>query len=311
MEEDYTARMELKECLAVSTKRKADYLRLKAGARRHAVGDTPTAAFFAQAAARQTARGITSLLHPTTAETVSDASGIEELLLKFWGGVFGDPLHVTVTPPTPAAMQQSIARLHRKLSPADALLMDADISTEEVTAAMKRGWVHAAPGPDGLPRIFYKHYWSLFETPMLELALAVQRGETLPQVFNQGVVALLPKVDEPILAPGQFRPITLLNIDYKIIAGVLAARLKCHLGGLVHETQTGFVPGRQIMENVTYTRDVTDWSKSTQNKAYIAFLDFEKAFDMANWRYRDEVLRALGSLSATLRCYGHYTTMLR
>ena len=48
------------------------------------------------------------------------------------------------------------------------------------------------------------------------------------------------------------------------------------------------------MENVTYTRDVTDWSKSTQNKAYIAFLDFEKAFDMANWRYRDEVLRALG-----------------
>ena len=61
---------------------------------------------------------------------------------------------------------------------------------------------------------------------MLHLARAAQRGESFSREFNAGVVALLPKVEVDTLAAGQYRPITLLNLDYKIIAGVVSGRSK-------------------------------------------------------------------------------------
>ena len=124
--------------------------------------------------------------------------------------------------------------------------------------------------------------------------IAVQQGLTLPQVFNQGVVALLPKTDAIHPLSGQFRPITLLNVDYKIIAGVMTERIKLVIPHLIHNTQTGFVPGRLIFENLTFTRDLIDWAHYKKASIHIAFLDFEKAFDRVNWWFRTQVLTALG-----------------
>ena len=66
------------------------------------------------------------------------------------------------------------------------------------------------------------------------------------------------------------------------------------LPDLIHTTQTGFVPGRLSFENLTFTQDLLDWARSTHHPLYIAFLDFEKAFDRVDWWYRNEVLRTLG-----------------
>ena len=71
------------------------------------------------------------------------------------------------------------------------------------------------------------------------------------QEFNEGIVALLPKTDSGVPELGHFRPITLLNADYNLIAGLVAeTRIKTNLEQLVHETQTGFVP-RLILYNLT------------------------------------------------------------
>ena len=130
--------------------------------------------------------------------------------------------------------------------------------------------------------------------PLLVLANAIHKGELLEPDFNESVVALLGKTDSPSPSPGDFRPISLLNADYKILAGVIALRLKAVLPSLVHETQTGFVPQRLILENLAFNRDLIDWSKATRSPAVLAFLDFEKAFDRVSWSYRDAVLRKMG-----------------
>ena len=124
--------------------------------------------------------------------------------------------------------------------------------------------------------------------------LAIQAGLILPEQFNHGAVALLPKVDAAHPGAGDFRPITLLNVDYKIIAGCVAERIKKVLPSIIHFTQTGFVPGRLIFENLTFTRDLMDWSKHTKTPIHIAFLDFEKAFDRVDWWFRTKVLHTLG-----------------
>ena len=159
---------------------------------------------------------------------------------------------------------------------------------------MHTGWMDAAPGYAGLPRGFYKKIATLFCPVLTELANAAAAGDILPSRFNEGIVALLFKTEGENPKPGDFRPISLLNSDYKIIAGALAARIKLVLAALVHETQTGFVPGRLIVENLTFNRDFFYWSKRTGSPLVVAFLDFEKAFDRVSWFYRDQVLTKMG-----------------
>ncbi len=248
-----------------------------AGAKREEIGDTPTASFYARAAARAAHRDIHSLT--LSDDTIThNASLAQEALHTFWGEVFGPP----AAPPSHTqqqAAERALARLKRKVTYAQRKLLMAAFTPEEVKYAAHKGEGKAAPGLDGLPRLFYTHYWSELGPILQELVLAVQGGLTLPEHFNHGAVALLPKTDKAHPYAGDFRPITLLNVDYKIIAGCVAERIKQVLPSLIHITQTGFVPGRLIFENLTFTRDLIDWSKHTHTPIHIAFLDFEKAFD--------------------------------
>ena len=293
---EFQARSALAAQLGEMVHAQSELFYLQAGADRQESGDRPTAAFFAQAKARSASRGITSLTDPSTATITSDEGEIKQLITSFWGDVFGDPSYVQPEehPPTEQSMEASIGRLQRSLSNEERIALSASFTVDELSASLKKGWLHSSPGPDGLPRSFYKHYWELFSPTLLQLALDAQDGALFSQDFNNGIVALLPKTDLESPESGHFRPITLLNVDYKLIAGMVAGRIKINLEQLIHETQTGFVPNRLILYNLTFVRDVIQWSKVTDSPVYIAFLDFEKAFDRVNWVYRDLVMRKVG-----------------
>ena len=87
------------------------------------------------------------------------------------------------------------------------------------------------------------------------------------------------------------RPISLLNIDYKILSGVLAGRLKKILPKIISETQKGFLQGRYIGENVRLVFDMMSELSHLKKKGLILLLDFEKAFDSLEWSYITEVLK--------------------
>jgi len=91
-----------------------------------------------------------------------------------------------------------------------------------------------------------------------------------------------------------WRPISLLNNDYKIIALVLAKRLKCVLNSIIDETQAGFLPNRHISNNIRLILDMLDYSHLLQKESFILFLDYYKAFDTLEHEFLFQALHRIG-----------------
>lgn len=87
------------------------------------------------------------------------------------------------------------------------------------------------------------------------------------------------------------RPISLLNVDYKILTKVIAKRLEKVPPKIINPDQTGYVKGRYIGENVRLIQDIMFYTKRTNVPGIAIFLDFRKAFDSIGWEY----LKAEGS----------------
>lgn len=82
-----------------------------------------------------------------------------------------------------------------------------------------------APGPDGLPPLFYQKYWSIVGDDVVSLCLGFLNGSTGIEALNHTLIALIPKVDVPKKVT-EFRPISLCNVLYKLISKTLANRMK-------------------------------------------------------------------------------------
>ena len=125
----------------------------------------------------------------------------------------------------------------------------APYTEEEVRKALFSIGDLKAPGPEGLHAIFYKKFWHLLVgDPTKEVLAAVNTG-TIPEGWNSTTIVLIPKVDNPEKIT-RFRPISLCNVVYKVISKMLAARLKVFLPDIISETQSAFVPGRIITDNI-------------------------------------------------------------
>lgn len=93
---------------------------------------------------------------------------------------------------------------------------------------------------------------------------------------------------------GQWRPITLLTVFYKIISKSLALRLQPFMDEWLEKEQCGFVKGRSIADNLMMFKEAKAWAFSTGEKVTFLQLDFIKAFDRLEWYYLDVVLHSLG-----------------
>jgi hypothetical protein len=150
-----------------------------------------------------------------------------------------------------------------------------------------------SPGLDGLPAEFYRAFWPLLGTDFVELAQSAYESGTLSPSQRAGVSRLLyKKGDWSNLS--NWRPISLLNTDYKILAKSLANRLKCVLGSVIHPDQTCTILRRSIHDNCATIRDVVYHCASTDETAAVISLDQEKAFDCVNWVYLSKVLSTFG-----------------
>ena len=88
-----------------------------------------------------------------------------------------------------------------------------------------------------------------------------------------------------------WRPITLLNTDYKIASSALANRMKHVLPKIIHENQKGFLKGRFIGENTRLVYDILSTANTERLPGLMLLLDFEKAFDSLEWDFMIKVLK--------------------
>lgn len=125
-----------------------------------------------------------------------------------------------------------------------------DLSLEELTKAMQSMKKGKSPGSDDLTIEFHEHFWEIIKRPLLRMYNECFINEELCTSMKQGLITLIPKPGKDLLSLDNWRPITLLNLDYKILSLVFAKRLKSGLSEIINETQTGFMPKRHISCNI-------------------------------------------------------------
>jgi len=125
----------------------------------------------------------------------------------------------------------------------------AAFSEKEVKEALFQMFPTKSPGPDGFPAHFFQRHWDLCGTEVTSIVLRILRGEDEATSINDTFIVPIPKVEDPEEL-GQFRPISLCNILYKITSKVVANRLKQILPEVISEEQSAFVPERLITDNI-------------------------------------------------------------
>ena len=103
----------------------------------------------------------------------------------------------------------------------------------------------------------------------------------------------MPKDENNLVVLSNWRPITLLNVDYKILARAIAKRIESKLPKLVHPDQTSFVKGRYIGQNVRLLNDLMEFTESNQLPGILLCIDFEKAFDTLEWPFIQHAVKFL------------------
>ena len=170
---------------------------------------------------------------------------------------------------------------------------DGPLREDELRASVRGMARGKAPGLDGLPLEFYLSFWHLLAPDLLTVLNFSFRDGHFPISLRSGVITLLFKKGDR-LNPANWRPITLLNVDYKICARALAARLLKVIHYVVGPDQTCGVPGRFIGENVALLRDLAHYCEVTNFPAAILSLDQEKAFDRVDWSFLFSTLSKMG-----------------
>lgn len=141
-----------------------------------------------------------------------------------------------------------------------------------------------SPRTDGLISEFYKSFAQKMAPFLLHVFNESISNGQLPSSMNQGLITLIPKSKKDLFLDN-WRPICLLNNDYKILATIFAERLKTVLDSIIDQTQSGFMKNRHIANNIRLVLDILDYSHLISDQSFILFLDFYKAFDTLEHNY--------------------------
>ncbi|KAF7143502.1 hypothetical protein RHSIM_Rhsim05G0149000 [Rhododendron simsii] len=169
-------------------------------------------------------------------------------------------------------------------------------TSKEIKAALFEMHPNKAPGYDGMTAGFFQRYWGIVGVDVCRAVRSFFHDGRMLRSVNRTQIVLIPKVQTPTKV-SQFHPISLCTISYKIIAKVLANRLKPFLSSIVSENQSAFVGGRQITDNVLIAHELTYYIKHKHSGSHgvAAFkLDMAKAYDRIEWSYLEMVMTQLG-----------------
>ena len=162
----------------------------------------------------------------------------------------------------------------------DITFLDNKITEDEVLRALKSSNNKSAPGLDGLPCEVYKVLWIDIKNLILESFNYSYNTSNLCDSQKSGMICLIHKgkgLDPTII--GNWRPITLTNFDYKLLAKTLAIRLNNCIDKCIHSDQHAFIKGRPISEMIRTIDDITEWGKNKKADNIILSIDYAKAFD--------------------------------
>ena len=166
----------------------------------------------------------------------------------------------------------------------------------EVATALQQMAPLKSPGPDGMPLLFYQHFWSTVNHDVTSSILSWLNSGTISTPLNHTFITLVPKINSPEYAH-QFHPISLCNVLYKIYSKVLANHLKKLLPSIITEHQSAFTKDRLISDNILMAFETLHSMHKYKGGSYgymALKLDMNKAYDWVEWYYLEGIMRKMG-----------------
>jgi exonuclease III len=180
-----------------------------------------------------------------------------------------------------------------KLLAAEKDLLDSNLTLQELDVAVEESKSRTAPGIDGYSNSFIKKFWRFFRVPLLECSLTSFRKKTLIDSFRTATIRLIPKKGDASNIKN-WRPISLLNCFYKIVARAVNNRLKKFVDRITSRAQKGFTSSRYIHEVIINLSQTISYSKKHNINGAIVSIDQAKAFDSILHGYVNAAFRFFG-----------------
>ncbi|KAG7599040.1 Reverse transcriptase domain [Arabidopsis suecica] len=250
-------------------------------------GDKNTKIFHAITKQRRARNKILGLLN-NDGMWVDKEVGIEHLAVDYFKDLFttSDPQEFhSVLQDVPNMISED---MNQKLT--------REISPEEVKKALFSLHPDKAPGPDGMTAFFYQKLWDLIGQDLIKLVQNFHSSGSFDNRLNETNICLIPKTDRPRKMT-EFRPISLCNVGYKVISKVLSLRLKKLLPDLISETQSAFVAGRLITDNILIAQEnfhALRTNPACKKKFMAIKTDMSKAYDRVEWSFLRALMLKMG-----------------
>ena len=253
------------------------------------VGDRCTKEFFEHHNGRRKPTPITHMLDEDD-NPLSTQRSLEEHILKFYRQLYTSDPQVEENN---AAREECFLYIQQTVTEEKNQELLKPITAEEVKEAMKQLPSGKAPGVDAMPAEFYQELWDELDQDIVNFAEEAINLAHIHEELNVSKIALLPKTEDRSRIKN-FRPISLLNTLYKVIAKIYANRMKPLLHHWILPSQTGFVPNRCILDNIFLAFEAIDWTLKSNQHLSMLLLDFEKAYDRVSWTFLEKTMEKMG-----------------
>jgi hypothetical protein len=215
-------------------------------------------------------------------------TGMASLLINYYSSLF--------TTSQPEQIDEVVAQVSSVVTEDMNKALTREFTAPEVELALKQMAPTKAPGPDGMPPVFYQKYWHVVGSDVTKAVLSCLNSGRILNSINHTFITLIPKTKNPERVT-EFRPISLCNVIYKLISKVLANRLKLILPQIVSDSQSAFVPGRLITDNVLVAFETLHHmhhNKIGRDGAMALKLDMSKAYDRVEWIFLEKIMSQMG-----------------
>ncbi|CAM2098828.1 unnamed protein product [Caretta caretta] len=162
--------------------------------------------------------------------------------------------------------------------------LELPLTLAEFSEALRRMPTNKSPGMDGLTVEFYRTFWDILGPDLVTVWTEPLQSGVLPLSCRRAVLSLLPKKGD-LRDLRNWRPVSLLSTDYKIVAKAISLWLGSVMVDVIHPDQTYTVPGRSIFDNLFLVRDLLELGRRDGLSFALLSLDQEKAFDTVDHGY--------------------------